>query len=159
MNSDIVKGKFNQTKGDIKKFFGNLTDDDMLKAEGGRDKMVGVLQERYGYTADKAESEWKRYENQHGSVYEAADAVSNAVEDAKHGVHESVKDAGRSIRDAAQSVKDKVEDTKDAIVGATPGQELTKDAKRAAREMKDAVRDAKQDAQDAVDHAAKKIGK
>ena len=38
MNSDILKGKWNQIKGDVKKSFGKLTDDDMLVIEGDATK-------------------------------------------------------------------------------------------------------------------------
>ena len=61
MNQDIVKGSWLQIKGDVKKFFGKLTDDDMLQVEGNRDKIVGKLQERYGLAkdaADKQVSDW-----------------------------------------------------------------------------------------------------
>lgn len=69
MNTDVVQGKWKQAKGDIKKFFGKLTDDDLLKIEGGQDKMLGVLQERYGYTREQAETEWRRFTSQYGDVF------------------------------------------------------------------------------------------
>lgn len=34
MNQDILKGSWLQIKGDVKSFFGKLTDDDMLQIEG-----------------------------------------------------------------------------------------------------------------------------
>lgn len=61
MNSDIVKGKWNQIKGDLKKSFGKLTDDDMLMIEGDANKAAGVLQERYGYTREDAEKQWNEF--------------------------------------------------------------------------------------------------
>ncbi len=58
MNSDILKGKWNQVKGDVKKSFGKLTDDDMMMIEGDATKATGILQERYGYSKDEAERRW-----------------------------------------------------------------------------------------------------
>lgn len=63
MNSDILKGKWNQVKGNIKQQWGNLTDNDVAKIEGNYDEFVGVLQERYGYSRERAEREVDEYLN------------------------------------------------------------------------------------------------
>lgn len=65
MNADQIKGKWNQLKGDVKKQWGNLTDDDLIKAEGNRDKFVGVIQERYGKAKAEAEKEVESWNNNH----------------------------------------------------------------------------------------------
>jgi uncharacterized protein YjbJ (UPF0337 family) len=57
INNDVLKGKWNQVKGDAKSRWGKLTDDDLTQAEGEYDKLVGKLQERYGYARDRAEQE------------------------------------------------------------------------------------------------------
>jgi uncharacterized protein YjbJ (UPF0337 family) len=57
MNEDILKGKWNQLKGDVKMRWGDLTDDEVDMIEGRRDKLIGKLQERYGYTKERAERE------------------------------------------------------------------------------------------------------
>jgi uncharacterized protein YjbJ (UPF0337 family) len=60
MNSDVFAGKWKQMKGQAKEWWGKLTDDDLTRIEGNRDKLVGALQERYGYTREKAEEEINR---------------------------------------------------------------------------------------------------
>jgi uncharacterized protein YjbJ (UPF0337 family) len=60
MNSDVFAGKWKQMKGKAKEWWGELTDDDLTRIEGSRDKLVGVLQERYGYTRERAEEEIER---------------------------------------------------------------------------------------------------
>jgi uncharacterized protein YjbJ (UPF0337 family) len=67
MNNDIFQGKWSQMKGNVKTFFGKLTDDDLTSAEGNADKMIGLLQERYGYTKEKAQSEWNKFMRKHGN--------------------------------------------------------------------------------------------
>jgi uncharacterized protein YjbJ (UPF0337 family) len=57
MNSDIIKGKWHQLKGEAKNQWGKLTDDDLDRIEGNSEKLVGVLQERYGYERQQAEQE------------------------------------------------------------------------------------------------------
>jgi uncharacterized protein YjbJ (UPF0337 family) len=64
MNQDILRGKWNQFKGDIKRQWGQLTDDDLTRIEGDYDKFVGVLQERYGYERERARQELDAYLNQ-----------------------------------------------------------------------------------------------
>ena len=60
MNQDIFQGKWKQFRGDLKKWWGKLTDDDLDQIEGNKDKLVGILQERYGYQREKAEEEIDR---------------------------------------------------------------------------------------------------
>jgi uncharacterized protein YjbJ (UPF0337 family) len=50
MNEDILKGKWKQVQGDLKKWWGKLTDDDIQRIQGSSEKLAGILQERYGYT-------------------------------------------------------------------------------------------------------------
>ncbi len=48
INEDQFQGKWKQFKGELKKKWGNFTDDDLLYIEGRRDKLDGKIQERYG---------------------------------------------------------------------------------------------------------------
>jgi uncharacterized protein YjbJ (UPF0337 family) len=57
MNADLLKGKWLQLQGEVKKAWGNLTDDELVQIEGNSDKLVGKLQEKYGYSRDRAEME------------------------------------------------------------------------------------------------------
>jgi len=55
MNKDILEGKWMQLRGDIRQTWGELTDDDLDRVAGQRDKFLGLLRERYGYAHDEAE--------------------------------------------------------------------------------------------------------
>ncbi len=61
MPGDILTGKWNQMKGDLKKTWGKLTDDDYTYINGDRQKLIGRLQERYGWDKMKAENEVNNY--------------------------------------------------------------------------------------------------
>ena len=54
MNWDQMEGKWTQMKGSLKTQWGKLTDDDLEVIAGQRDKLIGKLQERYGYAKDEA---------------------------------------------------------------------------------------------------------
>jgi uncharacterized protein YjbJ (UPF0337 family) len=55
--SDVLAGKWKQIRGGIKKQWGDLTDDEIDQVRGERDRLAGLLQERYGYAKIKAERE------------------------------------------------------------------------------------------------------
>ena len=48
MNKDQFKGAWSQFKGELKKQWGKLTDDDLMQIEGDYDKFVGTVQQKYG---------------------------------------------------------------------------------------------------------------
>jgi uncharacterized protein YjbJ (UPF0337 family) len=48
MNNEQTKGSFDQLKGEAKKQFGKLTDNESMEAEGRLDKGKGKLQETAG---------------------------------------------------------------------------------------------------------------
>jgi uncharacterized protein YjbJ (UPF0337 family) len=60
---DQIKGGWNQFKGEVRKQWGKLTDDDLEVIRGERDKLIGRLQERYGIAKEEAKrqiDEWAR---------------------------------------------------------------------------------------------------
>ena len=61
MNTDVLKGKWLQLKGEARRQWGKLTDDDLDQIEGNSEKMVGKLQERYGYARDEAQREVDKF--------------------------------------------------------------------------------------------------
>lgn len=63
MNEDIIKGKWNQLKGVVRQKWGQLTDSDYEEIAGDKDKLIGRLQERYGYGREQAEREVRDFES------------------------------------------------------------------------------------------------
>jgi uncharacterized protein YjbJ (UPF0337 family) len=57
MNNDIFKGKWKQLRGQIQQKWGDLTDDDLDRIQGAQTEFEGLLQERYGYTKERARQE------------------------------------------------------------------------------------------------------
>ena len=53
MNTEQLKGKWMQFKGELKQQYGKFTDDDLQQIEGNYDKFVGKAQERYGDRKDE----------------------------------------------------------------------------------------------------------
>jgi uncharacterized protein YjbJ (UPF0337 family) len=63
MNWDRIAGNWKQFSGRVKQQWGKLTDDDLTRAKGHRDELVGVIQERYGIAKDEAEQQVREWQD------------------------------------------------------------------------------------------------
>jgi len=57
MNRDTLKGQWTQLKGQVRKQWGKLTDDEVDQIQGDAEILMGKLQERYGYSREQAQRE------------------------------------------------------------------------------------------------------
>ncbi len=66
---DMMTGKWNEMKGSMRQWWGKLTNDDWEEVKGNKDKLIGKLQQRYGYSRMQAEEDYNRhmteYEREH----------------------------------------------------------------------------------------------
>jgi len=64
---DVIEGKWKQLAGSAREEWSKLTDADVDEIGGKKDRLIGKLQERYGYAkadAEKAVSDWMRRREQ-----------------------------------------------------------------------------------------------
>jgi len=73
MNKDILEGKWKEMRGQVKEWWGKLTDQDLDQAAGNAEQIVGLLQQKYGYTRERAEEEFNR------RIKEVKEAVDKKV--------------------------------------------------------------------------------
>jgi uncharacterized protein YjbJ (UPF0337 family) len=71
LNWDIVKGNWKQMKGEARKQWGDITDDEWDQMAGEKDKLVGTLQEKYGWEREEAERNAEENLERWQSDYEA----------------------------------------------------------------------------------------
>src|SRR5207245_11469579 len=57
MNRDTLKGQWTQLKGQVRKQWGKLTEDEVDQIQGDSEILMGKLQQRYGYTREQAQRE------------------------------------------------------------------------------------------------------
>lgn len=57
MNQKVFRGTWKQMRGQAKEWWGKLTDDDPEKTGRKLDKLMGLLQDKYGYTQQQAQDE------------------------------------------------------------------------------------------------------
>ena len=61
MNKNVLEGKWKQLRGTIRERWGELTNDDLDQIAGNRDRLAGLLQEKYGYTQMEAERQIEEF--------------------------------------------------------------------------------------------------
>lgn len=62
-----VRGIWNEIKGEVKKKWAALRDDDLQYAEGREDELVGRIQERTGLAREEIREELNRYAKEYRS--------------------------------------------------------------------------------------------
>ena len=68
MDANILKGKWLQLKGNVREKWGQLTDDDVDRVSGSAERLVGLIQERYGYAKQQAEDEVDAFLARYGAT-------------------------------------------------------------------------------------------
>ncbi|HSQ04873.1 MAG TPA: CsbD family protein [Burkholderiales bacterium] len=63
MNWDQVEGKWTEVKGKMREKWGELSDDDLQTIAGKREKLMGILQRRYGIAKEEAERQLAEFEH------------------------------------------------------------------------------------------------
>jgi uncharacterized protein YjbJ (UPF0337 family) len=89
MNTQVLQGQWNQVRGQLKKKWGQLTDDDLKFASGNVDQLVGRIQHKTGEAREAIEGYLDELTAQGGM------AISQATET-----------AGRYVRQAADSARE-----------------------------------------------------
>jgi len=56
-NRDVLHGKWKQIRGKVREHWAQIADRDLDKIVGKREQLVGLVQEKYGYTKGKAEKD------------------------------------------------------------------------------------------------------
>jgi uncharacterized protein YjbJ (UPF0337 family) len=107
MNNDISVGQWKEMRGRLRSWWGKLTDDDFEWIGGQKDKLIGVMQERYGYTRDQAEHEIdRRFTEYEGSsaglqdkAYDLGSTAMNKAREATAGLTSGLERATSYARE------------------------------------------------------------
>jgi uncharacterized protein YjbJ (UPF0337 family) len=97
INAQLLQGQWNQVRGQLKKKWGQLTDDD-LKFTNNIDQLIGRIQTRTGAAREAIE----RYLDE--LVEQGASAISQAAETVGQYAHY----AGDSVRDSYNRISDQL---------------------------------------------------
>jgi len=92
MNESIVKGKWKEIKGEIQKHWGNLTGDELDKAEGNFTAISGIIQQKYGH---QKEDVGQRLQSIYSKFGEKIDDWKREASDGTEDFKQDLKDSDR----------------------------------------------------------------
>jgi uncharacterized protein YjbJ (UPF0337 family) len=114
MNQDILSGKWKQMRGELKTWWGKLTDDDVDRIGGQKDKLIGLIQEKYGYAREQAEQEVER------RLQEYDDKTDGAVASMSAKAREFGATAAKKANEAAPVIGEKMKSLASVIREKAP---------------------------------------
>ena len=129
MNQDVFAGQWKQMRGELKSWWGKLADDDFDRIGGQKDKLIGVIQEKYGYAREKAQQEVEGRLQEYGDTMggpsgngkQDAAPHEGAIATATTAVADGLESAQGAIATATTAVADGLESAQGAIAtAATP---------------------------------------
>lgn len=105
VNMSQFSNSWDKIKGEVKIHWGQLTDDDLLKVEGKKDKLVALIKDKYGYTKAKAEKEMDQFlekindSMQHSSFADALRHAGDGVQGFTHRLAEKSEHLNHKAHD------------------------------------------------------------
>jgi uncharacterized protein YjbJ (UPF0337 family) len=116
-NIDTFDGQWPQLRGQVRSWWGQLTDADVDTIAGKQDLLVSLLQERYGYTRARAEQEVERrvhaYRDQidTSGVRQIGETVYAAAHDIAARLTETAGAVGATVQETGATAARAVADT------------------------------------------------
>jgi uncharacterized protein YjbJ (UPF0337 family) len=111
MNTDTFEGQWRQMRGELRSWWGRLSDNDFEKIAGKKDRLVGMLQEKYGYTREAAQQEidrrFREYEDRSrtSSPTRKSDKTDDGMNDTS--AVQSISAVGEKIGSLADVIREK----------------------------------------------------
>ncbi|QDT01836.1 hypothetical protein K227x_02050 [Rubripirellula lacrimiformis] len=104
-NREQIKGHWNEVKGRLQEHWGQLTDDDLQRAEGSAERLVGVVQQKTGATKNEIE---KFLDGLFGQS--VSDQASEAVHQYADAAQQAASEAAVYARDHYRRLASQTED-------------------------------------------------
>jgi uncharacterized protein YjbJ (UPF0337 family) len=117
VNAQVLQGQWNQVRGELKKKWGQLTDDDLRFNNGNIDQLVGKIQQRTGEAREAIEQ----------FLGEAAAQGASAVAQAAGQVGQYARYAGDQVREGYNRISDQFGrgyDYSQDVIRENPGRSL-----------------------------------
>lgn len=109
INVQDLQGSWNQLKGEVKKKWGQLTDDDLKWSGGNIDQLVGRIQHKTGETRDVIEKYLGQLTSQGGSVVSnAVESVGNYAQGISHRLRDRYGDVSEQAQEGYNTARDYV---------------------------------------------------
>lgn len=112
-----LQGKWKEVSGRLKEQWGNLTDDDLSRAEGNVEQLVGMVQQKTGRAKEEVEKFIDSVVNNSGQVYDRVAAT------AKEYAHDATEAVRKGYEQASAQVTAGYNQAED-LVRRKPGESL-----------------------------------
>jgi len=109
-NRDVLAGQWKQLRGSVKSWWGRLTDDDFDRIAGQKDRLIGTLQEKYGYTRDMAQQEVDRRLQEYGEHNMNPGQSYSGIENVGQTVMNTAQDVAQSASRSMSEMKNKAQE-------------------------------------------------
>jgi uncharacterized protein YjbJ (UPF0337 family) len=111
MNEDVFSGKWREMRGTLRSWWGRLSDDDLERIGGEKDKLIGAVQEKYGQTREQAEREVERRFSEYGDTGGGIGSNLRArVDDLGASVSNKASEASEAVASRVQSARSYLQD-------------------------------------------------
>jgi uncharacterized protein YjbJ (UPF0337 family) len=100
VNTQVLQGQWNQVRGQLKKKWGQLTDDDLRFANGNLDQLVGRIQQKTGEAREAVEGFLDEVTSK------GASAIAQAADAAGHYAHEAAEGARDGYNRVAEGARE-----------------------------------------------------
>jgi uncharacterized protein YjbJ (UPF0337 family) len=100
VNAQALQGQWNQVRGELKKKWGQLTDDDLRFTNGNIDQLIGKIQQRTGEARDAIEQFLTETTSQ------GASAISHAAGQVGQYARQATEQAGQYARQATDQMRE-----------------------------------------------------
>jgi uncharacterized protein YjbJ (UPF0337 family) len=109
INVQGLQGSWNQLKGEVKKRWGQLSDDDLKWAGGNIDQLIGRIQQRTGESRDSIEKYLDQLTSQGASsVSSAVEAVGSYAGEVSHRLRDHYGQLSEQAQEGYQSAREMV---------------------------------------------------
>jgi len=123
MNQDFFSAKWQQMRGTLRSWWGKLSDDDWERIGGEKDRLIGMLQEKYGYAKDMALREVERrlqeYSGQSGTSEGTNGTTRNVGQEAENAKQYVSQTAANAYGDAKAKAQELGTAAAEKVGGAT----------------------------------------
>ena len=98
INEQTVRGDWNQFKGEVKEKWGEVTDDDLDRAAGNFDQLIGLLQQKTGETRAAIEQSLEQMASNSSEIFaNASEAIRSAANTATQNAQAISEDAMKQV--------------------------------------------------------------
>lgn len=109
MSQDVFSATWQQMRGTVRAWWGKLSDDDWERIGGQKDRLIGMLQEKYGYAKEMAVREVnRRFQEYRGTARTAGQALKHAGQEIAQSAADTYADAQAKVQEVSAGATEKM---------------------------------------------------